>query len=149
MIIDKLYNLNRYNFKNPGILKAFEFIENSDFEKLSDGRYDIDGDDVYALFNTYETKDRKESFPEAHRKYMDVQYVAKGNELLGYLPYDNQKIQKEYDEEKDFILFDAEPSFVNFTENMFAVIYPGDLHMPGIKSDEFSIVIKVVVKVKL
>jgi YhcH/YjgK/YiaL family protein len=149
MIIDKIKNLNLYAFNNPGIHKAFEFIKNFDFEKLQDGRYEIESNDVYAIVSTYETKDRRDSICEAHRKYIDVQYVAKGKELLGYLNFHNQKIHEEYNEEKDCLLFDAEPSFINFTENMFAVFYPDDLHMPGIMLKEKSPVKKVVVKVKI
>lgn len=149
MIIDKIKNLNLYTFSNPGITRAFDFILKSDLENLTDGRYDIDGDNVYALVNTYDTKQSKDCFLEAHKKYIDVQYVAKGEELLGYLPFNGQKIYKEYDSEKDFMLFDAQPSFIKFMENMFAVLFPDDLHMPGIISGECGNVRKVVVKVMI
>jgi YhcH/YjgK/YiaL family protein len=147
MIIDNIKNINLYSFSNKGIIKAFDFISGADFNRLNDGRYDIDGDNVYALVSTYETKEREGCYAEAHRKYIDVQFVAKGKELLGYLPHLNQKVHKEYDAEKDFMLFDEEPSFIQFTENMFAILFPGDLHMPGIKCGESSQVKKVVVKV--
>ncbi len=121
----------------------------SDFEDLNDERYDIDGDNVYALVNTYDTKEREDCFLEAHKKYIDVQFVAKGEELMGYLPYTGQKIYREYNSEKDFILFDEEPSFIKFTENMFAILFPDDLHMPGITSGECGNVRKIVVKVRV
>lgn len=149
MILDNIKNLNLYSFSNPGIIRAFDFIMKSDFENLPDGRYDIDGDNVYALVNTYDTKERKDCFPEAHKKYIDVQFVAKGKELMGYLPFNGQKVYKEYDSEKDFMLFDAEPSFIRLTENMFAILLPDDLHMPGIKDEVVAPVRKVVVKVRI
>jgi YhcH/YjgK/YiaL family protein len=149
MIIDNIRNLNLYSFSNPGIIRAFDFIMKSDFENLPDGRYDIDGDNVYALVNSYETKQRKDCFPEAHKKYIDVQFVAKGKELLGYMPFNGQKVYKVYDSEKDYMLFDEEPSFISFSENMFAVLFPDDLHMPGINSGECGNVKKVVVKVRV
>jgi len=149
MILDNIKNLNLYSFSNPGIIKAFDFIIKSDFDNLNDGRYDIAGDNVYALVNTYDTKELKDSFWEAHKKYIDVQFVAKGKELMGYLSFNGQKIYKEYDSEKDFMLFDEEPSFIKFTENMFAILFPDDLHMPGIKFVESSQVRKIVIKVRV
>ncbi|MCX6162316.1 MAG: YhcH/YjgK/YiaL family protein [Ignavibacteriae bacterium] len=149
MIIDNIKNLNLYSFSNPGIIRAFDFIMKSDIENLIDGRYDIDGDNVYALVNTYETKLPEACFLEAHKKYVDVQFVAKGKELLGYMPFNGQKVYKVYDPEKDFMLFDEEPSFIKFTENMFAILFPADLHMPGINSRECGNVRKVVVKVRV
>jgi len=128
---------------------AFDFIIKSDFDNLNDGRYDIDGDNVYALVNTYDTKQRKECFLESHKKYIDVQFVAKGKELIGYLPFNEQKIYREYDSEKDFMLFDEEPSFIKFTENMFAILFSYDLHMPGIKDEVSGQVKKIVVKVRV
>jgi YhcH/YjgK/YiaL family protein len=148
MIIDNINNILLYSF-NTNVSKAIDFIKNTDFNNLNDGRYDIAGNDIYALVNTYDTKERENCFLEAHKKYIDVQFVAKGTELLGYLPFNGQKLYKEYDKEKDFMLFDEEPAFIKFSENMFAILFPDDLHMPGIKYEKVSKVKKIVIKVKI
>ena len=149
MIIDSIKNISVYSFENKNINKALEFLRDTDFGLQSDGRYDIDGDKIYALVNTYDTKEREHCYLEAHKKYIDVQFVAKGTEMLGYLNYNGQNQHKAYDEEKDFMLFDEEPSFIKFSENMFAVLFPDDLHMPGIKFETVTKVKKIVIKVKL
>lgn len=149
MIIEKLENINHYKNIGNDIRKAFDFLLNTDMANLNEGKHDIDGEDIFALVSNYNTKNREDCFPEAHKKYIDVQYVAEGEELVGYAPLNGQKIKEDYKEEKDFMLFDTEPSFIKFEKGMFAVFYPCDLHMPGIKAGCSSHVKKIVIKVRV
>jgi YhcH/YjgK/YiaL family protein len=149
MIIDKLTNRSLYRIENNGISLALEYLASADLDNTADGRYAIDGDNIFALISTYETKDREGSYLEAHRKHIDVQYVASGSELLGYLSAAGQKIYKEYDGEKDIMFYNEEPSFLEFQKGTFVVLFPNDLHMPGIKNGQSCRVKKVVVKVKM
>ena len=149
MIIDKLENSGIYKNLGERILIALDYLQNLDTKKLTEGKFEIEGDKIFALISFYNTKNREDCFPEAHRKYIDVQYVAEGEELIGYVPFDFQKVHKEYNENYDFMLYDAEPSFVKINKGMFAIFYPEDLHMPGIKISENLPVKKVVIKVKV
>ena len=85
----------------------------------------------------------------SERKYIDVQFVAKGKELMGYAPLENQKVIDEYNEQNDITFFRGEKSFVKVDEGMFAIFFPEDIHMPGIKVGERSQLKKVVIKVKV
>ena len=149
MIIDKIENAKIYYGFNERISKALEYIKSTDLINLSEGKYELDGDDIYASINLYDTKDRKDCYLEAHRKYIDVQYVVTGSELFGYASFNKQKSHSAYNDEKDFELFDNEPVFIRFDEGMFAMFFPDDLHMPGIKINDSSKVKKVVIKVKI
>lgn len=149
MIIDKLSNSNLYEFKNPRIRKAIDYLMVNDFSEIKNGKYEIEGNKLYAIVNTYDTKDEKEAYLENHRKYIDIQYVESGTELIGYLPFDGQKVYKEYDEENDYELYDESCSYVKIEKGMFAVFFPGNLHKPGIKSGNISNVKKIVVKVSV
>jgi len=149
MIIDLIENAGLYKNLGEGIVKALEFLENLKPNELTEGKIEIDGNKVFALISFYDTKNREDCFLESHKKYIDVQYVAEGEEYVGYVPFHFQKIEKEYNEEFDFMLFDAEPSFIKFRRRMFAVFYPEDLHMPGIKIGERRPVKKIVVKVRV
>ena len=113
------------------------------------GKYEIDGDNIFALVNEYNTKDESEGKLEAHKKYIDVQFVAKGSELMGYAPLENQKVIDEYSEQNDITFFSGEKSFTQVDEGMFAIFFPTDVHLPGIKVNEKSYVKKVVIKVKV
>ena len=149
MITDKLSNSHLYSGLGERINKAFDYLNNSDFSKIEPGKYEIDGENIFALVNEYNTKDESEGKLESHKKYIDVQFVAKGKELMGYAPLGNQKVIDEYNEQNDITFFSGEQSFVKVDEGMFAIFFPTDIHMPGIKFGEKSYVKKVVIKVKV
>ncbi|HEX9253834.1 MAG TPA: YhcH/YjgK/YiaL family protein [Ignavibacteriaceae bacterium] len=149
MIIDKLSNSNLYSGLGERISKAFTYLKQTDFSKLELGKYEIDGDNIFALVNEYNTKDQSEGKLEAHKKYIDVQFIAKGRELMGYAPLGNQKVIDEYNEQNDITFFSGAKSFTQVNEGMFAIFFPTDVHLPGIKVNEKSYVKKVVIKVKV
>lgn len=149
MIIDKLSNSHLYSGLGEKFNKAFTYLKETDFSKIELGRYDIDGDNIFALVNEYNTKNENEGKLEAHKKYIDVQFVAKGSELMGYAPLENQKVIDEYNEQNDITFFTGDKSFTKVDEGMFAIFFPTDIHLPGIKFDEKSYVKKVVIKVKV
>ena len=148
MIIDKLSNTHLYSGLGERINKAFAYLKQTDFSKMELGKYEIDGDNIFALVNEYNTKDESEGKLEAHKKYIDVQFVAKGSELMGFAPLENQKVLDDYNQQNDITFFTGEKSFTQVDEGMFAIFFPTDVHLPGIKVNEKSYVRKVVIKVK-
>jgi len=131
------------------LTKLFAYLKETDFSKMELGKYEIDGDNIFALVNEYNTKDESEGKLEAHKKYIDVQFVAKGRELMGYTPLENQKVIDKYNEQNDITFFTGDKSFTQVDEGMFAIFFPTDVHLPGIKVNEKSYVKKVVIKVKV
>lgn len=149
MIIDKLTNSDLYCFENKRIKAAIDFLKETDFSKIEDGKYEIDGENIYYIKTKYLTKQTEEAQLEAHKKYIDVQFVLKGKEKIGYVPFTSQKVFKEYDSENDYMLFDEACNFFEFSEGMFAIFFPEDLHKPGINVNEAEEVKKIVIKVKI
>ena len=131
--------------------KAFNFLKNNDLTKIELKRYDIDGDNLYIMISEYNSKNPETARFEAHKKYIDIQYVVKGNELMGMAPMTSQdSILQKYDASKDIeflsvkkgVMFQADPS-------KFFIFFPTDAHMPGIKDKTNSPVRKAVVKLKI
>lgn len=126
---------------------AFAFLNEKDLENIELGRYDL-SDGVYVNVEEYTTKDSA-SF-EAHRKYIDIQYLAKGKEYIYVSPYEPEK-QTEitpYDETKDIEFFDKNDYKKQLlTSDNFLVFFPSDGHKPCMKVDENEQVKKVVVKI--
>ncbi len=149
MIIDKLKNWRIYFDRNNSFAKGFEFLESTDLLNLPEGRHDIDGDNLFALVSNYNTKPPAEKDPESHRIYADIQYIVKGEEKIGYAVLDDQKVYKQYIEEKDIMFYKDYSCFINMYSGMFAVFYPQDIHMPGIMISEPVDVKKIVIKVRL
>ncbi|HAF27831.1 MAG TPA: YhcH/YjgK/YiaL family protein [Bacteroidales bacterium] len=147
MVLDKIENSGLYKSLHPRFDKAFEYIQKTDFSLLDDGKYEIEGENIFALVQEYNTKDAKDAKPEAHKKYIDIQYIHSGTELIGVATLKNQVIVVT-DPEKDITFFDGETSLVKLEAGMFAIFFPGDLHMPGILETQPAKVKKVVIKVK-
>ncbi len=147
MIIDNIKNASSYHGIGTGIQTALEYLAKTDFAETAPGRYDISGDKVYVLVQQYETKPREKGVWEAHRRYIDVQYVAKGMENMGYAPVDNLTVTQTYSAENDCALFTGKGDFLTARAGMFIVFFPTDAHMPCLASEAPMPVRKVVVKV--
>ncbi|MDA3954667.1 MAG: YhcH/YjgK/YiaL family protein [Bacteroidales bacterium] len=146
MIIDKKQNSALYENLHPRFAKAFDFIHKTDFSTLADGKYVIENDDIFALVQEYHTKNKDLANLEAHRKYIDIQYIHSGTEIIGTATLEKQTIISN-DLEKDVAFYEGDASFIKLESEMFAVFFPHDLHMPGIKLTQSIKVKKVVVKV--
>ncbi|MGC1391843.1 MAG: YhcH/YjgK/YiaL family protein [Bacteroidales bacterium] len=139
------YFKNRERWK-----KAFNFLKSSDLSKLELKRYDIDGDNLFATVSEYITKNEETTNFEAHRKYIDIQYVISGKELMNIAPLASVKeVITPYDAAKD-IEFMTVARIVNYeaTPSNFFIFFPDDAHRPGLKNGVNSRVKKVVIKLK-
>jgi len=89
---------------------------------------------------------------EAHRDYIDIQYVVSGTEILGWVPLDTVTITAPYDQEKDALLGKVpaeEWTPVRFESGQVIVLYPIDAHAPGLAIDQPEYVKKIVMKIAL
>ncbi len=149
MITDNIKNISFYDGLESRISAALNFIKENDFTKMNDGRVEIEGDNIYATVSRYQSKPVEQGKWESHRKYADVQFVAKGKEKIGYSNIASMDIIREYAEEKDIQFLSGEGDFITAGEGTFVILFPQDVHMPGILVSEETQVLKVVVKVKL
>ncbi len=150
MIIDKLENAARYINVYKGIDKALAYLQTTDLDSLAPGKYAIDGDDVFAIVQEYNTLNVAGEQMEAHRKHIDVQYMIRGCEQVGLALFNGQATSKEYSETEDYMLFPDTPTFfATLDSGTFMIFFPTDLHMPCIKITEAEPVKKVVIKVSV
>ena len=82
MILDLIGNRERYSGLGASIERALEYLADTDFTALEDGRHPIDGEAIFALVSSYDTEPESARSFEAHRKYIDVQYLLTGRENL-------------------------------------------------------------------
>jgi YhcH/YjgK/YiaL family protein len=151
MISDTCNNWQIYSRMAPELLKSiFDFIKTVTI-KTENKRYDICGNDVYALVQQYTPHPLSEGKIEAHRKYIDIQAIIRGKEIIGISKLNTLKEITAYDSEKDYSLFENAPeqtSHVKLCAGDFMILFPEDGHMPGISVDgQSSEIKKVVVKV--
>ena len=146
MILDTLENSHLYNSISKRIAKGFDFLLHTDLEAIPSGKHDIEGDTIFALVQEYQTKPLIECKLESHKKYIDIQYVIRGEEFMGITTQNNQTIL-EQNEDKDYTFYEGTTSLVRVSKGMFTIFFPDDLHQPCVQTESVSEVKKVVIKV--
>lgn len=152
MIVDHITQSSEYCGLHPRLEAAFAYLRNTDFSTLEDGRYAIQGDDMYALVVTYDTEspDSENRRFETHERYIDVQYVRSGRECIYSCHRNDLRQATEYDAEKDVTFYEhGDGMALNLKDGYWAVFFPQDAHMPGCIWNAPETVKKVVVKVRV
>ena len=147
MIIDNLKNAARYAAMCEGFAKGFAFIDRAKKENLAVGKYEIDGENVFAMVQEYDTK--VVSKTESHEKYIDIQCILLGVEVMYALDTDKLTVT-DRPAGKDVIIYADHEQFSKLVicADEFAIFYPGEGHKPGVAFDAPAPARKVVVKVK-
>lgn len=147
MILDRLEHIDRYTSLGERMTAALRYLRDTRLEELEEGRHEIDGHS-YVLAQSYETRDPKDAQFESHRKYIDIQIVVSGKELLGWASLDSVTPAGAYSEESDAQLYDGElVGAVALEPGWFVILMPEDGHMPSCHLGEKSSVRKTVAKV--
>ena len=145
MIVDNLKNLENYFCLNKKFEFVYDYIKSNNLAELPCGRYEIKGNDVFCNLQEYQTKSIQKL--EAHRKYIDIQIVIKGEELMGYTNIENTGIIEEYYSEKDVMFLDGNIDKIKADNKTFVIFYPQDAHMPALSIKEPACVKKAIFKI--
>ncbi|NOU35442.1 MAG: YhcH/YjgK/YiaL family protein [Kiritimatiellaceae bacterium] len=151
MIFDSIENQSLYPF-GAEWKAAFDFLKTAAPE-MEDKKYFIQGDDLFAGVNSYSTKPRDIAKLETHRKYVDIQVLLSGEEIIEVFEKPGLVVSEPYNPEKDaeFYQVPAKPPVtVTLKPGHFAVFLPEDAHMPCIMTGSSpQPVKKVVIKVAI
>ena len=130
---------------------AVEMITGLDFDNLVLGRHDVD-EDFFYIVQEYETKPLEAGRHEAHKAYVDIQYVISGKERIDVTAAAGMEIDEPYDEEKDLVFFKEPEQAANIilTDGGYAILYPADSHKPGLRAGKEAVKVrKIVGKVRV
>ena len=145
MILDTLDNASRYVSLHPVFAAAFKWLREQDLTRLPLGRTDIDGDRLYASIQREPGRGQAAARFETHRRYIDIQYLVQGSELMGWTHAGQGLASLGYDSAKDLEFYTDRPSvWIPVPAGNFAIFFPEDAHAP-MAGTEFMV--KVVVKV--
>ena len=144
MIVCPWKDIKKYAALLPGIEEAYDAVNAlTDYEAKT---YPLsDGNRFFVAVGTTKAPD----VAEAHRKYLDIQYIVKGKEVMGWADLADCQIQGEFNEEKDIGMYTGDFSFLTVSEGICYVAFPEDVHMPGRHLDVPNDYVKVVVKLKV
>lgn len=132
MIIDTLSNLNAYSNLHPLISVALDKLAALDYAKLDTGEHELSGRDLFACVAEEKGRAEDEAPLEAHRKYLDIQIVLRGEDRMGWKPLANcQCPTANYDEERDIQFFSDVPDcWIPVRSGQFVIFFPEDAHAP-------------------
>lgn len=151
MIKDNLQHIDYYNYLTKGIQYGLKYIKNTDFSTMENGKYELVEGKIFATIQDYFSKPVEEGKFEAHKKYMDIQFIIEGEENIGVGKIEDFNVTTEYDEEKDVLFLspidEDSYKFITLKEKEFAIFLPSDVHMPSLISETSCHVKKVVLKV--
>jgi biofilm protein TabA len=128
--------------------KAFAFLKNHSLDTLAVGRYDIDGDNVYAIITENPTKDKDSTKWESHHNYTDLHLVIKGEEKIGIAPVSKLVVTMPYDASKDLANYSGEGKFYTASPGTFFLFFPGEAHRPNITANGNKPDKKLVIKIR-
>ena len=150
MIIDKIENAELYKCLSDGIAKGLALLKDASIAEQENGKYEVDGDNLFYMIQRYPTKNKEDSLFEAHKNHIDIQAIIDGEETIGYaLTETLTDVVQPY--KPDVVKYADPPMFteVKLAKGMFAIFYPDDAHKPCYDyHDGKSNVHKLVVKVR-
>jgi biofilm protein TabA len=150
VILDTLAHSDRYAALGPRIARGLAWLA-SFSPAFLDGRHEIDGENIFALVQSYDTVPPTEKRFESHRDYIDIQYVHAGREVILYAPLSELTPETGYDAARDFTLY-RDPTVstpLALAPGYFTLFYPHDGHKPGCLSGPPERIRKVVIKVRV
>ncbi len=148
MIVATLAEASKYFSCSPGLAQGFEFLRRSDLTELDNGRHAIDGDRVFAIIARELGRGKVDSPLEYHRRYLDIQYVVSGTEIIGWQSASRcRHADALFDADRDLGFFRDRPAtWCVLQPGDFAIFFPADAHAPLAGSGPVH---KVVVKVAI
>ncbi len=151
MIADKIKRMESYPELRDSAKLIKDFIGKVKEENLPDGKYELQGEDLFALVQRYETREKKTSRMESHRKYIDLQYMLSGEEMFYCAFAEDLTIAEDKFEQNDIGFFEPcnEEIGIHLKEDMFVYLLPSDAHMPCCQIEGAKAVEKIVFKIKL
>ena len=144
MIICPWKDIKKYASLLPGIEEAFDAV--NALESYEAATYQLSGGNrFFVAVGTTKAPD----VAEAHRKYLDIQYIVKGKEVMGWADLAACTPANDFNEEKDIGMYSGDFTFHTIPEGICYVAFPEDVHMPGRHLDVPNDFVKVVVKLKV
>ena len=147
MIICPWKDLGRYASIIPGLAEAMELV--AGLENLEPATYPLPKCGGRVLVQRITSKPAEGALLEAHKNFLDIQYIPEATETMGWAPSEKLTNAKPYNPEKDVWHFAGECDLVDIRPGYCYVVYPEDAHAPGVHRDAQKEYSKIVVKLPL
>lgn len=145
MILDSLNHIDNYSGLGR-IYDGLKFLAETNFSAHPVGRFEL-AEDMFYMVQEYATKPDNKT--EAHEKYVDIQCIISGEEVIAVAPIECEKTVTEAHPDRDVWFYECKTEPLTLEAGMYMILWPNDLHKPGLTLGEPVECRKVVVKVKL
>lgn len=126
-----------------------EFLKRFDPLTAVKGNYEIQGKEVFAFVTEYDPIPAEKCQFEAHRKYIDLQYVFSGKEMMGVTKLSGLKIATRYVDDIEFYEPDSKDAKYSIAaSDKYFIFFPNQAHMPGMECEGSTFARKLVIKIK-
>ncbi|MFA6816612.1 MAG: YhcH/YjgK/YiaL family protein [Lentisphaeria bacterium] len=132
MILDQIGNLSYYYSIHPLLKTVDAFLKTKDWQKEAPGKYDIPGTGAWVSLQEVDAHPQKNATAEFHKKYIDLQYVLCGNEMMGWSTLNSLPNNIPFQEKNDCGLIPNAviDSWIQVKPGFFAIFQPSDVHAP-------------------
>lgn len=145
MVVDYIENWERYACLQKNMEESFAFLE-----ALRDkpaGRYEQGS--MFALIQEGMTVPAEKARLENHKKYIDVQFLVSGEEMMEWKNIKETVCEVPYNAERDIAFYYGAGDRITVKPGMFYIVYPQDGHKPCIHVTEPTSYKKIVLKIKI
>ncbi|MFG1173145.1 YhcH/YjgK/YiaL family protein [Erwiniaceae bacterium CAU 1747] len=149
MIFGHINNTEAHHYP-AAVACAVDYLVRHDLRAMAAGRYQHDRTGWVVQVLDLQTVPHSESFPEAHRHVVDVQFLVHGEEQIGVATEKAElTVHQPYHAERDIIFYRDAPNetLLQMKPGNFAVFFPQDLHRPNLMIDSPRAIRKVVIKI--
>lgn len=153
MIVAKRKDAKDYRGIHPMLDKALDYLTDEFLETVGPETAHIDGQNLYAMLNLFETMPEEELFFEAHREYLDIHVPLAGEERMDIadtaILTPDEAVSKP---ENDFYAYsdkDPEHQSIILKRGDFLVAFPSDAHRVKGQVNGPSEVRKIVFKIRV
>ena len=131
-------------------MEAVKFLSQLSDKDLSLGRHDVDEGFFYNVIEYDTTGDTDKPY-ESHRKYVDIQMLIAGEELMQVVDINRLQIAVQYNSLIDCTLYKPieNPASILLRPNSVLVLYPKDAHRTISFNGHLSQIKKIVGKVRI
>ena len=145
MIICPWNEISRYASVIPGLEEAIKIIDAHDPKEY--GTFPLPNGRFMAGMHTSRSAEGEKA--EAHRRFLDIQYVLSGQDVVGWNSINHMTPAGEFNVEGDIGFFDGDVEMIRIPAGYCYVVFPEDAHLPDCHIDQPMDFLKYVIKIEL
>lgn len=149
MIYGNRQHSQQYIGLSPRLDCALAHLQSHDLSVMEPGRYLIQGDDVWLRISDNQTKPESEALYEAHEKFVDIQMVLQGREIIRCAFRRDMDGVIEVRPEQDISYYRGIGQPFLLSEGDFLILFPDDVHAPSLCAGAPAAVRKALFKVRI